>query len=56
MTTTIDQKIKALLPGQTVRIGGTAKCWTTVERSTDGRIVRFVRHTDSGWTVFATAS
>jgi hypothetical protein len=52
MTTTIDQRIKALEPGQEIRISGNDAIWVTAERSGDGQWLRFVRHTHNGFTVF----
>ena len=45
-----------LLPGQSRRIGGDSKVWTTVERSGDGKTLRYVRHTPAGFVVFHTAT
>ena len=48
----LDQRISALKPGHEVRISGDDAIWVTVERSGDGKWLRFVRHTHSGFTVF----
>lgn len=45
---------QGLRKGQSVRIGGNADTWTTVERSTDGRTLRYVRHTADGFEVYRT--
>ncbi len=45
---TIDQRIAALKPGQTIRLGER----TFAERSGDGKTLRFVRETGSGFVVF----
>ena len=52
MTTTLDQRISALKPGGEIRISGDDAIWVTAERSGDGEWLRFVRHTQSGFTVF----
>ncbi len=44
--------VSSLLPGQSVRIGGNASCWTTVERSGNGKTIRWVRHTPKGFSVY----
>lgn len=48
----IDAKINSLRPGGEMKLGGNKKVWTTVERSGDGKELRFVRHTPNGFTVF----
>ncbi len=48
----IDEKINSLRPGGEMKLGGNKKVWTTVERSGDGKELRFVRHTPKGFTVF----
>ena len=55
MTSTLDQRINALRPGQEIRISGDTTIWVTAERSGDGKWVRFVRHTLNGFTVIRTA-
>jgi len=52
MTTTLDQRINALKPGQDMRLSGDDAIWVTAERSGDGKWLRFVRHTLNGFTVF----
>ncbi len=47
---TIDAKISAIKPGQSLRIGER----TFAERSGDGKTVRFVRETGNGFVVFKT--
>ena len=54
MTTSLDQRINALKPGQEVRISGDDATWVTAERSGNGQWLRFVRHTCRGFTVFKT--
>lgn len=54
MTTTLDQRLKALKPGQEVRLSGDDAVWVTAERSGNGQWLRFVRHTGNGFTVFKT--
>ena len=54
MTTTLDQRINGLEPGQEIRISGTDDLWVTAERSGNGKWQRFVRHTPNGFTVFKT--
>lgn len=43
-----------LQPGQSTRISGDAACWVTMERSGDGKTIRYVRHTPRGFVVFKT--
>ncbi len=52
----MDAKIKALKPGQEVRISGDAAIWVTAERSGNGKTVRFVRHTANGCEVIRTVT
>jgi hypothetical protein len=54
MTTTLDQRLAALKPAQTIRISGDDQIWVTAERSGDGKTLRFVRHTPTTSTVFRT--
>ncbi len=54
MTTTLDQRINALKPGQDIRLSGDDAVWVTAERSGNGQWLRFVRHTRNGFTVFKT--
>ena len=49
---TNDKRTASLKPGQSIRIGGDSKVWTTVERSGNGKTLRFVRHTPAGSSVF----
>ncbi len=44
----MDAKIRALKPGQEVRISGDSEVWVTAERSGNGKTVRYVRHTANG--------
>ncbi len=55
MTTTLDQRINALKPGQDIRLSGDDAIWVTAERSGDGKWLRFVRNTLNGFTVFKTS-
>ena len=55
MTTTLDQQINALRPGQEIRISGDKTIWVTAERSGNGVWLRFVRHTANGFQVFRTS-
>ena len=50
----MDAKINALEPGQSVEISRYGDKHVTVERSGDGQIIRFVRHTPNGSRVFRT--
>ena len=49
---TTEQRISSLKPGQEIRISGDAKCWVTVERSGNGKTLRYVRNTKRGFEVF----
>lgn len=53
---TTDQTISTLNPGHSVRIGGDTKCWVTVERSGNGKTLRYVRNTANGSIVFRTTA
>jgi hypothetical protein len=48
----VDQIIGNLEPGQEAEISRYGGVWCTVERSGDGRTLRFVRHTATGWEVY----
>lgn len=48
----LDQQISALRPGQEMRLSGDETVWVTAERSGDGKWLRFVRNTRTGFTVF----
>lgn len=50
----MDKIINNLNPGQSARISGDDKVWVTVERSGDGKVLRFVRNTAAASTVFKT--
>ncbi len=50
MKSSLDQKLDALRPGRTLKLGARA----FAERSGDGKILRFVRITGNTWTVFKT--
>ena len=54
MTTTLDQRLNALKPGQEIRLSGDDTVWVTTERSGNGQWLRFVRYTGNGFTVFKT--
>ena len=41
-----------LKPGQSMWISGDSKTWVTVERSGNGKTLRYVRNTPSGSVVF----
>ena len=45
------QIIANLKPGQERRISGNSLCWVTVERSGNGKTLRYVRHTPRGFEV-----
>lgn len=51
-----NQRIANLKPGQEIRISGDAKCWVTVERSGNGKTLRYVRNTARGFEVFRTVA
>jgi len=53
---TNSQRIASLNPGQSVRISGDAKCWVTVDLSCNGKTLRYVRNTASGFQVFRTVT
>ena len=55
MTKTTDQLIQALQPGHEVQISEAGQTRVTVERTGDGKWLRFVRHTQNGFQVFRTA-
>ncbi len=52
----MNEKIRALKPGQEVRISGDASIWVTAERSGNGKTIRFVRNTAGGCEVFKTVA
>jgi len=54
-TSALDSEINRLAPGEMLQIGGSEKCWSTAERSGDGKTIRFVRHTPTGFEVFKTS-
>lgn len=45
-----------LTPGETKTISGDADCWVQVERSGNGKLLRFVRCTPNSQTVFKTCN
>ncbi len=53
---TTDQKIAALLPGQSVRLSGDARRHVIAERSGNGKVLRFVRIDGRTSTVFRTTT
>lgn len=53
---TLDARIDALKPGQELRLSGDAASWVTVERSGDGKTIRYVRNTPRGFVVFRTVA
>jgi hypothetical protein len=44
--------ISDLKPGQSIWISGDSKTWVTVERSGNGKTLRYVRNTPMGSVVF----
>jgi hypothetical protein len=50
----MDRIISNLKPGQSAKISGDNACWVQVERSGNGKVLRFVRCTNSGSVVFKT--
>ena len=54
MTTTTDQRIAAMKPGSEITLSGDDNIWVTVERTGNGKELRFVRHTPTTSTVFRT--
>lgn len=52
--TNLKTKISRLQPGEAVEISRTAAAFCTVERSGDGRTLRFVRHAGNTQAVFLT--
>ena len=48
----MDSRISKLKPGQSIEISRSNNQWVTVERSGNGRIIRFVRHNPNGFEVF----
>lgn len=54
MRNTVDSKINGLKPGQSVVVSQNGGITVTVERTGDGKRVKFVRHTASGFVVFKT--
>ena len=53
---TLDQKINRLQPGQSIEISRYSNTSVTAERTANGKQIKFIRHTPSGWRVFKTAS
>ena len=49
-------RIEALEPGEEMEISRAGEVRVTVERSSDGKTLRFVRHTADGFTVFQTCN
>jgi len=56
MRSNLDKRIDALRPGQSIEISRTETGHCIAERSGDGKTIRFVRHTTTGWTVFKTSA
>lgn len=52
----VNQIIASLVPGASARISGDSSCWVNVERSGDGKTLRYVRFTPSGFVVFRTCA
>ena len=53
---TLDQKIETLKPGQQATLSECNGIKVIAERSGDGKTLRFIRETQSGFTVFKTTS
>lgn len=50
---TLDQKINSLKPGQSIEISRVSDdSFCTIERSSNGKKVRFVRHNGNSFVVF----
>ena len=54
MTTSLATRISALLPSRSLLISEGAGCRVVAERSGDGRTIRIVRETASGFEVLRT--
>ena len=52
----MDKKINSLKPGQSIEISRSNDKRVTVERSGNGKVVRFVRHSSDGQKVFCTSN
>ena len=50
----MDHLINQLNPGQPIELSRCGEVWVTVERSGNGKELRFVRHNSSTSTVFRT--
>lgn len=48
----MDHTINQLNPGQSLELSRCGDVWVTVERSGNGKTLRFVRHTPTSSTVF----
>lgn len=53
---TLDTRINQLQPGQSLQLGRTETCWTTVERTGDGKKLNFIRHTPNGYEIYRSTS
>jgi hypothetical protein len=53
-TVSLGKQIGCLQPGQGIEVTRTNDRWVTVERSGDGKVIRFVRHNANGFQVFRT--
>jgi hypothetical protein len=52
----LDNKINSLKKGEEITISEGNGKRVTVERSCDGKKLRFVRHSENGWKVFHTVN
>jgi uncharacterized membrane protein len=48
--------INALKPGQSVELSRCGNIYVTAERTGDGKLLRFVRHSQDGFEVFHTVA
>ena len=52
----MDNKINSLKPGQSIEISASNGKYETAERSGNGKVIRFVRHSSDGQKVFRTSN
>lgn len=52
----MENRIKNMKAGETIKLSESNGIRCEVERSGDGKTLRYVRHTGNGWRVFRTAS
>lgn len=50
----MDKQINKLRPGQEIELSRSGNKRVTVERSGDGKVIRFVRYEGDSWRVFRT--